>query len=1396
MDIFSTTIVPLASSMTYNGGNSGTQTTTTLRGEPTHHPPSTPVHKKVGGGMSFFADRTASGTTTTTTTTMATTPTRKDRRRRPPPPPVTSSTKITDNRLHHPGSVSMDSYETGEASRDDSNDDEDDDYDDDDDDDSIHDGDDEYKDDKFDGTKYYDRISYSPSLFDVEEASTASSPPPPPPASQKHTTPPRSTISNRLMDHGSHSHDSKTTSSATSTSGTRLGQDRNLHNSINGHRSLTAPPPPPPPPPHPSNSVGNGPLLPGLTNSNNNNNNNRVVQTLQQQLMAKERALEQFEFRIATLEQQVTDRDLTLVQFQEEATTMKRTIQSLQQQQQQQTRSSDETAVVVSTTMSGTKGIGGTVATTTATVDNTRIYLTQERERLIQHVRDLQNQLDMVLPRTAGTSSRTSTGGVVVGSDTDTMINTLREQCLDYSRQLTDLTLQMTQFVTLRGKQSSDHIDDHTVERKSKEEETDDLAVLTDAQNEEIQKLRKEIELLKEDRKVLQEQLVVAGDNQGDSTGQAHSHPATTDVKRVEREYRRKIAKLEHDHKMECSSLQAKLDAKETELIKLQQQQSATGESTQDTASSSERQSRGSMEEDLRKELRSVKSVRDRLQSEFSVMRRNKDQEINELKRKLDDRDTTISALVKASVTLEEQVSAQQSELQALKKESDKSGGAPMIDEVGKLKQTIESYKRNETTLNGQIHRLRKQLQQIKQESTENRAKLDDLSKRTDTSFGRDQSEDVVDSAHYEKQLKERDDAISNLVKQSMVQDRLLGELRDQLVAADQEIEKLKSSRGTVPSLQEIKQLQSEAEVFAGQVIELDEEIESLRNSVTQKECRISELEKELEVAKKSSQGDSNPHHIVQLKAEIDELKEAYDTQQEELRALRRREREYDKNSDAYASLQRDLQRSRDETKNLKERIAELENDKNELRLQMESDRHRHAATVAKLTEDLEAARQANDGSVEELRNQLNEAQHSLESLKNNSGMVDEFELESLRNEVQRLRTNLTTQASALESASSTIRELENMLAQKSSSETAAHEEEKEELLLEIESLSKQLEEAQQKLEKLDMERGIIEDFKEKLECADEARAASEQNIIDSYERKISLLKLDKDVAIEKLRNKLLEEEECRKAELDDANAAIDNYEAEIATLKSQMEKRETRIFALEQTLQAQEQLVRNMQAEMDHLQTSMESAASLRRKSADEMQEELAQLTNTVQKQEREIKSLKMQMEQERLGHETEVNKLNETIKSMEAHASSEHRDAQDLKMELRLQSVKDRLEKLSWRNNSLKDENIALRDRLVKAEAQIQLSEQEKDDVSQLKVIISKQQATIEDLEAELDMIKAPPSTIPSASAKPASLRSESPAPVVSSDQPPSPQERLNLRGLLGRRRSTSRDVGSRSR
>jgi myosin heavy subunit len=215
-----------------------------------------------------------------------------------------------------------------------------------------------------------------------------------------------------------------------------------------------------------------------------------------------------------------------------------------------------------------------------------------------------------------------------------------------------------------------------------------------------------------------------------------------------------------------------------------------------------------------------------------------------------------------------------------------------------------------------------------------------------------------------------------------------------------------------------------------------------------------------------------------------------------------------------------------------------------------------------------------------------------------------------------------------------------------------------------------------------------------------------------------------------------------------------------------------------------------------------MEGSAARRKEENDEMQQELLSVTATAAKQEREIQSLKMELDAKTLGQQSEIAKLEEKIAVLEKNPV-ELRNAQDLQMELRVKEVKDRLEKLKWRNTSLKEENLNLRERLEQAEAMAK-DNTDYDRTKALEQQLSKQMAKVKLLQSELKSMKEPPvppsetssSREPPASAPPKSpphtsekstTQTEVLPPKTDKVAAPSPSRRLML---FGRKRVPSQD------
>jgi chromosome segregation ATPase len=941
--------------------------------------------------------------------------------------------------------------------------------------------------------------------------------------------------------------------------------------------------------------------------------------------------------------------------------------------------------------------------------------------------------------------------------------------------------------------------------------------------------------------------------------------PAKVEKNTIAEDYKKQIVILQDQKEMveseyesrliaqetELARLRQSVKAQETELAKLQQSSSSAGESTADDARANESkktgQSGGSLEEDLRKELHTAqlsgKRVEEDLRTELQTAKlagKRNTAELNavveeretlliELRQKLEDRDTTISALVKSSVSLEEQIASTKSEVDDLRARLSQNYGEEGVDiildrpfesklnlEVEDLRTSLVAARELEERTQNEVFRLKKQVHHAKRETTrirvqmeEDKAKNDALSAQLEeNSLGKDGEKKLADVAGptHQRELQERDDAISNLVNQSMMKERQLTELQVRSSIMSKELEFLRSDeKSGALTWEEAKSLRQEAEMFAGQVIEQDEEIEGLRNALQARETHVVEIQKELnEIKSKPVLSKIDASTVQDMEAEIDELKEGNSVQRDELRILRRTARDFETVADTISEAKRWEQFAKSDAEKYKKTADDLAREKTALLKELDEGKTSNLSYNDKVKE-LEASQLSSIDKIASLEAALKELDRMTKNAETSAttrgSNVDEMEMEALKDEKKSLERNLASQSAAVDIARNTIRDLERMLAEKTSEEANALEEEKEELLAEIESLTTEVEKLKHQIALMEEERCLIEVFKEKLEQADEARLASEKAIVDNYERKISLLTLDKDVTIDKTRKELVEEKQVNAEEMELMSNRIGEYETEIKDLKeemlAQLEQREAKIYALEHTLHAQEQLVGNMRSEMDHLQGSMVSTAAGRREEIEDMQQELVDLTSRAAAQEREITSQRMQLEEKNLEHKTEVAKLTGTISSLESsEETATHRTAAELQMDIRVREVKDRLEKLRWRNETLQEENTTLRQRLVKAEEAMNSSNSDEIKSAALRIELKDQKMRVKELEVEMriaavkrEAAKAsqkPPVAPgpPIAPGPPPPLRSESPGTRSVSGSSP---RRL---GFLGRRRANSQD------
>lgn len=241
--------------------------------------------------------------------------------------------------------------------------------------------------------------------------------------------------------------------------------------------------------------------------------------------------------------------------------------------------------------------------------------------------------------------------------------------------------------------------------------------------------------------------------------------------------------------------------------------------------------------------------------------------------------------------------------------------------------------------------------------------------------------------------------------------------------------------------------------------------------------------------------------------------------------------------------------------------------------------------------------------------------------------------------------------------------------------------------------------------------------------------------MISTYERKLNLMQMNKDLTIDGLRKELSKRKERQKETEGDLLSKIRSLESEKndieAELQAKMQHKNAKIQFLEQTLSAHEQVSGHMKDELDQLQNGMETVSVSKRAEVEELQEELMSVQSKATNYERDITSLKMKIEELRLQHRNEVVRLENTISSLESDTQTPMMRDVALERERRLQhdyqqQLKDVMNRVSllqeenmtlkqkkekdgklrssnndkWRNSQLQEENLRLKQRLKEYE------------------------------------------------------------------------------------------------
>jgi chromosome segregation ATPase len=420
------------------------------------------------------------------------------------------------------------------------------------------------------------------------------------------------------------------------------------------------------------------------------------------------------------------------------------------------------------------------------------------------------------------------------------------------------------------------------------------------------------------------------------------------------------------------------------------------------------------------------------------------------IKSKLKDRDTTIATLLRSSIILEKKIESLHIEVDEARAKCGKA-----FDELHEMRSTQVSWNEEYSKANEEIKYLKYQLKIAKADAKrwKHAMKEDGTSSgeyRYQISMLQKSNEVFAETIH------ERDQAIENLVNQSIGQESHVRDLKIRISSLMKEIESVRMNygRNNEGKLRaEIERLQEESEIFAGQIIEQDEEFKRMQRVLNKREDQIGLIKKEIEgindqnnfsdnsILKRDRQifelqkkieslesQRSRKAHIVDpvemknLRAECDEMQEAAESNRIEIRDLRQQLWEAKAAGGSASDLRVQLDQARRELNEYERNIApeNLFNkvnglptnlDKHLTRIKdLEETLARKTATETKLY-DLQIEIEGRETVIKELREQLsndtnNDKHDKMEDIENLNEKESEFKVKKIELESQ-LRSNI-----------------------------------------------------------------------------------------------------------------------------------------------------------------------------------------------------------------------------------------------------------------------------------------------------------------------------------------------------------------------------------------------------
>jgi len=380
---------------------------------------------------------------------------------------------------------------------------------------------------------------------------------------------------------------------------------------------------------------------------------------------------------------------------------------------------------------------------------------------------------------------------------------------------------------------------------------------------------------------------------------------------------------------------------------------------------------------------------------------------------KLKDRDTTIATLLRSSMVLERKIGARETELRESRDNHEKA-----VAELKELRSAVNSNNEDFSKFGEEMKYLKRQLKIAKTDAKRwKRALQDDGTTsgeyRYQISMLQKANEDYADT------VQERDHAIQNLVNQSMGQEKHIRDLKIRISSLMKEVESVRMNKGRNDEnalRAEIDRLQDESEIFAGQIIEQDEEFKRMQRVLKDRDEQIRVMKNKIgateesdipndsaleerdrqildlqEKIKSLETQESDKTVIVDsvefknLQAELDEMQEAAESNRVELRDLRQQLWEAKAAAGSANDLRVQLEQAKWAFDEYKRKNSSETISKNDSELQTNLDKSlsrikeleallsENPQTETKLT-DLETELQARETVIKELREQLSGA--------------------------------------------------------------------------------------------------------------------------------------------------------------------------------------------------------------------------------------------------------------------------------------------------------------------------------------------------------------------------------------------------------------------------------------